>query len=82
MNLLFPNFEWENVTQIIKQSIPAILSALLGMAVTCGSMYFLIKFCPDSLLLGSFAACGILIIIIGVLIVWEMRIGERIWKKL
>ena len=82
LNLLFPNFEWENVTQIIKQSIPAILSALLGMAVTCGSMYFLIKFCPDSLLLGSFAACGILIIIIGVLIVWEMRIGERIWKKL
>lgn len=82
LNLLFPNFEWENVTQIIKQSIPAILSALLGMAVTCGSMYFLIEFSPDSLLLGSFAVCGILIAIIGTLIVWEMKIGERIWKKL
>ena len=82
LNLIFPNFEWENATQIIKQSIPAILSALLGMAVTCGSVYFLIRFCPDSLLPGSFAICGILVVIIGALIIWEIKIGECIWKKL
>lgn len=82
LNMIFPNFEWENVTQIIKQSIPAILSALLGMAVTCGSMYFLIRFYPDSLLPGGFAICGILVVIIATLIVWEIKIGERIWKKL
>lgn len=31
LNLIFPNFEWENVTHIIKQSLPAILTALIEL---------------------------------------------------
>lgn len=31
-NLLFPSFDWENATYIVKRSIPAILNALMSMA--------------------------------------------------
>lgn len=44
LNLIFPNFEWENVTHIIKQSLPAILTALIGVVVTCGTAYLLLRF--------------------------------------
>lgn len=82
LNLIFPNFEWENVTQIIKQSIPAILSALLGVVATGGSMYVLLKCFPDFLLMSSFIVCGILLIVTGVLVCWIKRFGMRIFEKM
>ena len=42
INIFFPNFEWENITHIIKQSLPAILSALIGTLSTCGTWIILI----------------------------------------
>lgn len=82
LNLIFPNFEWENATQIIKQSVPAILSALLGVVATGGSMYVLLKCFPDSLLMGSFILCGIFLIATSVLVLWINRFGIRIFEKI
>lgn len=45
-NLLFPSFDWENATYIVKRSIPAILNALMSMALSCGGFYILIKHFP------------------------------------
>lgn len=58
LNLIFPNFEWENVTHIIKQSLPAILTALIGVVVTCGTAYLLLRFFPNALFMGSWIACA------------------------
>ena len=82
LNLIFPNFEWENATQIIKQSVPAILSALLGLVATGGSMYVLLKCFPDSLLMSSFILCGIFLIATSVLVLWIKRFGIRIFEKM
>ena len=33
INLVFPNYEWENVTYIVKQSISAIITILLSILI-------------------------------------------------
>ena len=66
INIFFPNFEWENITHIIKQSLPAILSALIGTLSTCGTCYLLLKYFSNSLLLGGYIVCGIILLLISV----------------
>ncbi len=56
LNLIFPNFEWENVTILSMQSLPAILTALIGVVVTCGTAYLLLRFFPSALFMGSWLA--------------------------
>ena len=68
INIFFPNFEWENITHIIKQSLPAILSALIGTLSTCGTCYLLLKYFSNSLLLGGYIVCGIILLLISILV--------------
>ncbi len=70
LNLIFPNFEWENVTHIIKQSLPAILTALIGVVVTCGTAYLLLRFFPSSLFIGSWIACAIILLLFLAMVTW------------
>ena len=78
LNLLFPNFEWDNVTQIIKQSFPAILSTLLCAIVTCGTTYLLLRFFSDVVILGSFIACIVIILIVCVMMFWLKEYGKQV----
>ena len=82
LNLIFPNFEWENVTHIIKQSLPAILTSLIGVAVTCGTAYLLLKFFPNSLYMGSWLVCGIIILLILTMGLWIIKRGRYQFQKL
>ena len=77
LNLLFPNFEWDNVTQIIKQSFPAILSTLLCAVVTCGTTYLLLKYFSDVVILGSFIACIVIILIVCIMMFWLRSMESR-----
>lgn len=77
LNMLFPNFEWDNVTQIIKQSFPAILSTLLCAVVTCGTTYLLLKYFSDVVILGSFIACIVIILIVCVMMFWLKEYGKQ-----
>lgn len=70
LNLIFPNFEWENVTHIIKQSLPAILTALIGVVVTCGTAYLLLRFFPSALFMGSWLACAIILLLLLTMVAW------------
>lgn len=63
LNLLFPNFEWDNATQIIKQSFPVFLNTLLSVIVTFGTTYLLLKYFSEVVILGSFMACIVIILI-------------------
>lgn len=74
-NLLLPNFEWDNVTQIIKQSFPVMLSTLLGTFVTCGAAYLLLIYFSDVIILGSFTACIVIILVVCVMVIWVKRYG-------
>lgn len=82
LNLIFPNFEWENVTHIIKQSLPAILTSLIGVAVTCGTAYLLLKFFSNSLYMGSWIVCGIIILLILIMGLWIMKRGRYLFQEL
>lgn len=82
LNLLLPDFEWDNVTHIIKQSLPAILSALLGTFATCGTAYLLLKCFSNMLILGSFIVCTLIILIVCVMVIWFMKCGMHIYQKL
>ena len=76
LNLIFPNFEWENVTHIIKQSLPAILTALIGVVVTCGTAYLLLRFFPSSLFIGSWIACAIILLLFLAMVTWVDKKGS------
>lgn len=82
INLIFPNFEWENITHIIKQSLPAILSALIGIFSTCGTCYLLLKYFSNSLLLGGYIVCGIILLLISILVLCLNRRGEHLYQAL
>lgn len=82
INLLLPDFEWDNVTHIIKQSLPAIFSALLGAFTTCGTEYLLLKYFPHMLILGSFIVCAVIILILCVMVIWLKNYGAHIYQKL
>ena len=44
INLVFPNYEWENVTYIVKQSISAIITILLSILIVGGSLWIVLYF--------------------------------------
>ena len=80
LNLVFPNFEWENVTHIIKQSLPAILTALIGVVVTCGTAYLLLRFFPNALFMGSWIACAANLLFILVMAIWINNEGKHLYQ--
>ena len=80
LNLVFPNFEWENVTHIIKQSLPAILTALIGVVVTCGTAYLLFRFFPNALFMGSWIACAANLLFILVMAIWINNEGKHLYQ--
>lgn len=82
LNLIFPNFEWENVTHIIKQSLPAILTALIGVVVTCGTAYLLLRFFPSALFMGSWLACAIILLLLLTMVAWVDKKGQHLYQEL
>lgn len=46
--------------------LPAILSALIGTLSTCGTCYLLLKYFSNSLLLGGYIVCGIILLLISI----------------
>lgn len=81
-NLLFPNFDWENATYIVKRSIPAILNALISMALSCGGFYILIKHFPKHLFIGNAVIILIVVGLTAAAILWLKEKGEILYRKL
>jgi len=54
INLIFPNYEWENVTYIIKQSISAIITILLSVLIVGGALWVTIQFFYTQILFASY----------------------------
>lgn len=81
LNLCFPNFAWKNVTYIIKQSLPAILTAIIGMMVTGGTAYLLLKFFPHALFIGSCMTCGMIVLLITAMIIWLNTKGQGLYHE-
>ena len=75
LNLIFPNFEWENVTHIIKQS-------LIGVVVTCGTAYLLLRFFPSALFMGSWLACAIILLLLLTMVAWVDKKGQHLYQEL
>lgn len=82
LNLVFPDFEWNNVTHIVKQSFPAIISTVFSTFATCGTAYLLLKYFSDIFLLGSFIACIVIFLMVCVMLIWLKKYGEYIYQKL
>ena len=67
LNLLLPNYEWENVTYIVKQSIPAISTVFLSILIVGGSLWCLIRFFNHSILIASYIL-GVLYLIFTIIV--------------
>lgn len=79
LNLILPNFEWENATVIIKQSMAAVLTTLIGAIATCGIEYVLLSFCPTFLYPGSWIACAGILLAIAVMVTWVGKKGTLLY---
>lgn len=62
INLLFPNYEWENITYIVKQSIPAISTICLSCLIGAAMIWCIIKIFGHSIWIASYAASCILFV--------------------
>ena len=77
LNLLLPNYDWENVTYIIKQSIPAILTIFFSILIIGSSLWCLMKFFNYHILIASY----ILIVLFGALTLSLTLCLKRISKN-
>lgn len=60
INLLFPNYEWENIIYIVKQSIPAISTICLSCLIGVGMIWCIIKIFGHSIWSASYIVACIL----------------------
>ena len=70
-----------HLSHIIKQSLPAILTALIGVVVTCGTAYLLLRFFPSSLFIGSWIACAIILLLFLAMVTWVDKKGQYLYYK-
>lgn len=71
INLIFPNYEWENVTYIMKQSISAIITILLSVLIVGGALWVTIQFFYTQILFASYILVflfALLTVLIGILL--------------
>ena len=54
VNMIFPNYEWENVTYIVKQSLSAIVTILLSILIVGGALWIVMRFFNTQILLASY----------------------------
>lgn len=77
LNLLFPNYNWENVTNIIKQSIPAVSTIFLSILIIGGSIWCLMKFFNLHMLIASYILMVLLLILTIILALCLRRIRKN-----
>lgn len=71
INLVFPNYEWENVTYIVKQSISAIITILLSVLIVGGSLWIVLYFFHTYILFASYILAFLFVLLtmlIGILL--------------
>mgnify|MGYP003273109648 FL=1 len=71
INLVFPNYEWENVTYIVKQSISAIITILLSVLIVGGSLWIVLYFFHTHILFASYILAVLFVLLtmlIGILL--------------
>ena len=71
INLVFPNYEWENITYIVKQSISAIITILLSVLIVGGSLWIVLYFFHTHILFTSYILAflfALLTMLIGILL--------------
>ena len=71
INLVFPNYEWENVTYIVKQSISAIITILLSILIVGGSLWIVLYFFHTHILFASYILAFLFVLLtmlIGILL--------------
>lgn len=54
VNLIFPNYEWENVTYVVKQSLSAIVTILSSVLIVGGALWIVIRFFNTQILFASY----------------------------
>ena len=71
INLVFPNYEWENITYIVKQSISAIITILLSVLIVGGSLWIVLYFFHTHILFASYILAFLFVLLtmlIGILL--------------
>lgn len=63
MNLIFPKYDWENVTYIVKQSLSAILTILLSIGSVGGALWIMIQFFSTQIVRASYILAFLFILL-------------------
>lgn len=77
INLTFPNYEWENVTYTVKQSLSAIITILLSILIVGGALWITIQFFNTQILLASYILVFLFVLLTFGMITYLLKI--RIW---
>ena len=63
MNLLFPDYEWENITYIVKQSIPAVFTVLFSLSAGGLSFWAIMYLFNNSVIAAFYILAGIFLLL-------------------
>lgn len=82
LNICFPNYEWKNVTFIVKQSMAAILSVFINLGVVAGAFYTVCRYFSEDIVQSLYAICGGIFLIDVILIgIFALR-AEKFYERL
>lgn len=82
INTLLPNFEWQNVTYIVKQSMAAILSIFVGIGVVGICLWILISKFSNYALMAMYVLAVIILIINVLITLLFAKKAEKFYTKL
>ena len=82
LNLIFPNFNFEDETKVVKQSISALLTMLLGLVLTAilVGIYFLFK--PLNIVYISIIGLGVYVLLLTLILIILFTYGIKKFRKL
>lgn len=76
INLIFPNYEWENVAYIVKQSLSAILTILLSIFTVGAALWITIRFFGTEILAASYIVALFFALLTGLIGILLKRISK------
>lgn len=82
INIYFPDFEWSNVTYIVKQSASAIISNLSGIGIVCGSFFILFKYFSSNMLNSVCVLAAVMILTDVAFSIFFFKNTEKLFKGL
>ncbi|AEY67204.1 hypothetical protein [Clostridium sp. BNL1100] len=82
VNIFFPDFQWKNVTYIVKQSFSAILSVFAGIGFVSCSIFILFKYFSSNLLDSFFVLTLVMFLVDIIFSICFFKNSDKFFKRI